>query len=66
MTDGLVVESDQIVGPQRRERVGVTIAIHKLDFGIAGRVHLDDGAYLAAREALLGKIPKEGDDGEKF
>ncbi len=64
--DRLVVKTNQIVSAERRERVGVALAIDELDFRVERGIYLDHRANLAALQALLGKITEQRHGGEKF
>ncbi len=55
-TDGLVVENDQLIGPERCRGVGPPFAVTELHFEDVRAQNLDDRAHLPATQPALERI----------
>src|SRR5438876_463054 len=62
----LVVQHHQLILPQRRHRVGLSIAVGKFNLKHVRPENLNDRPHLATAQLLLGNVLRQRDDIQKL
>src|SRR5271170_5439765 len=62
----LVVEANQLLGGQRSRRVGASLIVAEFNLSHRGRQQLNHRPHLPAHQAMLGRVPQQGNNGKKF